>query len=75
MVNIRDQCSWVHSKQPGEAQEKARALIRMGVARARQLDPLQEGEVPMTPPALGIGGGIGGLHAATDLAAPSALTT
>ncbi len=68
MVNIRDQCSWVHSKQPAEAQEKARALLRMGVARARHLEPLYEGEVSMTRAAVVIGGGIGGIQAATDLA-------
>ncbi|MFQ5805362.1 MAG: FAD-dependent oxidoreductase, partial [Phycisphaerae bacterium] len=68
MVNIRDQCSWVHAHQPRAAQEKARTLIRMGVARARHLEPLQEGEVPMTRAALVIGGGIAGIQAATDLA-------
>jgi heterodisulfide reductase subunit A len=68
MVNIRDQCSWVHTKQPEEAQEKARTLIRMGIARARHLEPLHEGEVPMTRAAVVIGGGIGGIQAATDLA-------
>lgn len=68
MVNIRDQCSWVHTKQPEEAQEKARTLIRMGVARARHLEPLEEREVPMEPSALVIGGGIAGIQAATDLA-------
>jgi len=68
MVNIRDQCSWVHVKHASEAQEKARTLIRMGVARARHLEPLREGEVPMTRAALVVGGGIGGIEAATDLA-------
>jgi heterodisulfide reductase subunit A len=68
MVNIRDQCSWVHAKQPQEAQEKARSLIRMGVARACHLEPLQEREVPMTHEALVVGGGIAGIQAATDLA-------
>jgi len=68
MVNIRDQCSWVHARQPQEAQEKARTLIRMGVARACNLEPLQEGEAPMTCAALVIGGGIAGIEAATDLA-------
>ncbi|HUU94804.1 MAG TPA: FAD-dependent oxidoreductase [Phycisphaerae bacterium] len=68
MVNIRDQCSWVHAKHPAEAQEKARTLIRMGVARARHLEPLQEGEAPMTCAALVIGGGVAGMEAATDLA-------
>ena len=66
--NIRDQCSWVHAETKTEAQEKARALIRMGVARARHLEPLNEGEAPMTRAALVIGGGIAGIQAATDLA-------
>jgi heterodisulfide reductase subunit A len=68
MVNIRDQCSWIHAKQPSLAQDKARTLIRMGVARAGHLEPLQEGEAPMTQAALVIGGGIAGIQAATDLA-------
>jgi heterodisulfide reductase subunit A-like polyferredoxin len=68
MVNIRDQCSWVHSGDRAEAQEKARTLIRMGVARARHLEPLQASEVPMNRSALVIGGGIAGIQAATDLA-------
>jgi len=68
MVNIRDQCSWVHADQPREAQIKARTLIRMGVARARRLEPLQVGRAPMTRAALVIGGGIAGIQAATDLA-------
>jgi heterodisulfide reductase subunit A len=69
MVNIRDQCSWVHSRQRAEAQQKARDLIRMGVARARHLQPLEQGEVPRTRAALVIGGGIAGIQAATDIAA------
>jgi len=68
MVNIRDQCSWVHAKERSAAQDKARALIRMGVARARHLEPLHEGEVPITRSALVVGGGIAGIQAATDLA-------
>jgi len=68
MVNIRDQCSWVHAGAPEAAQDKARALIRMGVARARHLEPLQEGAAPMTRSALVVGGGIAGIQAATDLA-------
>jgi len=69
MVNIRDQCSWVHSKSRKDAQVKARDLIRMGVARARNLNPLYEGEAPMQRAALVIGGGIAGIESATDLAA------
>jgi heterodisulfide reductase subunit A len=68
MANIRDQCSWVHVENRQSAQDKARALIRMGVARVRHLEPLQEGEAPMMRAAVVIGGGIAGIQAATDLA-------
>ncbi|MFH1532309.1 MAG: FAD-dependent oxidoreductase [Pseudomonadota bacterium] len=68
MVNIRDQCSWVHAAHPELAQEKAHDLIRMGVARARHLEPLIETDVPMIQAALVVGGGIAGIQAATDLA-------
>jgi heterodisulfide reductase subunit A2 len=69
MVNIRDQCSWVHAQDPAGAQERALDQLRMGVARARHLEPLQRGQAPMTRAALVIGGGIAGIQAATDLAA------
>jgi heterodisulfide reductase subunit A len=68
MVNIRDQCTWVHSAHREQAQLKARDLIRMGVARARYLEPLEAGEMTVTRAALVIGGGIAGIQAATDLA-------
>jgi heterodisulfide reductase subunit A len=68
MANIRDQCSWVHTRQPAEAQEKARTLIRMAAARARLLEPLQAGDAPMTRAAVVVGGGVAGIQAATDLA-------
>ncbi len=68
MVNIRDQCSWVHANEPVLAQEKARDLIRMSVARSRNLEELYEGEVPMSRQALVIGAGIAGIQTATDLA-------
>jgi heterodisulfide reductase subunit A len=67
MANIRDQCSWVHARDRNAAQEKARALIRMGVARARHLEPLTSGSSPMTRAALVVGGGVAGIQAATDL--------
>ncbi len=75
MVNIRDQCSWVHAENPEEAQQKAKDLIRMGVARARHLEPLSMGKVPITRKALVIGGGIAGIQAASDLAIQGYPTT
>jgi heterodisulfide reductase subunit A len=68
MVNIREQCSWVHQREKEKATEKAKDLIRSGVARARFLEPQIEEEVPVTKAALVIGGGIAGIQAALDLA-------
>ncbi len=67
-VNIRDQCAWVHMKEPEAATRKAKDLVRMGVAKARLLEPLEEQQVPVEPTALVIGGGIIGMTAAQNLA-------
>jgi heterodisulfide reductase subunit A len=67
-VNIRDQCSWVHMNEPDLATAKARDLIRMGVARAALLQPLDESELGVQPAAAIIGGGMAGMTAALTLA-------
>jgi len=68
MANIREFSSWCHPSTPKEATEKAKDLIKMAVAKARLLQPLQTIEVPVTNKALVIGGGIAGMNAALDLA-------
>jgi heterodisulfide reductase subunit A len=67
-VNIRDQCSWVHRDDRQAATKKAKDLVRMGVAKACLLQPLEEQEVPVEPAALIIGGGMIGMTAALNLA-------
>ncbi len=67
-VNIRDQCSWVHMNDGERATQKARDLIRMGVAKAALLEPLEESELAVQPAAAVIGGGIAGMTAALSLA-------
>jgi len=67
-VNIRDQCSWVHMQDTERATEKAKALIRMGVARVVLLEPLEETQVEVNPCALVIGGGITGMTCTLSLA-------
>src|SRR5512136_2434146 len=49
MVNIREQCSWVHTHQKQDATEKACDLVRMGVSKAAKLTPLEAREVPVEP--------------------------
>ncbi len=68
MVNIRDQCSWVHMGDNKAATEKAKDLIRMAVAKARLLKPLPEAKLDIIPTTLIIGGGVSGMTAALNIA-------
>lgn len=68
MANLREQCSWVHRKEPEAATEKAEDLVKMSVSRVRQLYPLYEETLPLTKRALVIGGGVAGIQASLDLA-------
>ncbi len=68
MANLREQCSWVHMNDKEGATLKAETLVNMAVSRARQLEPLHEDTLPLTPKTLVIGAGIAGIQAALDLA-------
>lgn len=68
LVNIREQCSWVHMAEPKRAMDKARDLIAMNVSKVKLLKPIYETTVDITHSALIIGGGIAGLTAALSLA-------
>jgi heterodisulfide reductase subunit A-like polyferredoxin len=68
MANIRNQDSWVHSETRAEATEKAKDLVRMSVARADMLHPLEEKKIPVIPRGLVVGGGVAGMNAALGLA-------
>ena len=67
-ANIRDQDSWVHQGEPEKATAKAKDLVRMAVAKATLLDPIEKIQVPLTQSALVIGGGVAGMNAALNLA-------
>lgn len=68
MANIREHNSWVHSKEKEEATDKAKDIIRMSVARASLLEPLQEFDLPVNKAALVVGGGIAGMTTALSIA-------
>ncbi len=68
MANIREHCSWVHSKEKDEATRKAKDIIRMSVARASRLEPLQEFDLPVNKAALVVGGGVAGMTCALAIA-------
>ncbi len=68
MANIREHCSWVHSKEKEEATRKAKEIIRMAVARACHLEPLQEFDLSVDKRALVVGGGVAGMTSALSIA-------
>ncbi len=68
MANIREHCSWVHSREKEEATEKAIDITRMSIARSCHLAPLQEIDLPVNKAALVVGGGIAGMTCALSIA-------
>ncbi len=68
MANIRDQCSWVHMHDHEAATEKSKDLVRMVVAKARMLEPLERLSLNVIRRGLVIGGGLSGMTAALALA-------
>ncbi|UCF99395.1 MAG: FAD-dependent oxidoreductase [Spirochaetaceae bacterium] len=67
-VGIREQCSWVHSKEKDRATDKAKDLVAMGVSRAGLLSPFRRLSFPVLKKGLVIGGGVAGITAALILA-------
>ncbi len=68
MANIREHCSWCHSKEKEEATLKAKDITRMSVARSCHLEPLREINLPVNKAALVVGGGIAGMTCALSIA-------
>ena len=68
MANIREHCSWVHSKEKEESTQKSKEIVRMSLARACLLEPLQDFDLPVNKAALVVGGGIAGMNCALSIA-------
>jgi heterodisulfide reductase subunit A len=68
MANIREHCSWVHSREKESATQKAKEIIRMSVARAAHLEPLQEFQLPVNKSVVVVGGGVAGMTSALNIA-------
>ena len=68
MVNIREQCAWVHETEPAMATRKAKELVRMAVLRASLTQPVQKLSVVPARRALVVGGGVSGMQAARSIA-------
>ncbi len=61
MVNIREQCSWVHKNDHEGATEKATDLVKGAVERAKESTELESKKMQVVPEALVIGGGVAGI--------------
>jgi len=61
MVNIREQCSWVHKNDHEGATQKAMDLISGAIERAKQSVPLESKKMSVVREALVIGGGVAGI--------------
>ncbi|MFX0055178.1 MAG: FAD-dependent oxidoreductase [Candidatus Hermodarchaeota archaeon] len=68
MVNIREHVSWCHMDEKEKATEKAKHLVEMAIARARELESLEMESVVIIPRVAVLGGGVAGISASLDLA-------
>jgi heterodisulfide reductase subunit A len=68
MVNLRGFAAWVHPHQENKAFRKGLELVRVGVGRAAQLEPIYKSSIPPHRRALVIGGGVSGMTAALSIA-------
>ena len=68
IANIREQCSWVHQKEKGEATRKAEEIIQATLEKVRRNDSLEAIAVAIDRKVLVVGGGIAGITASLDLA-------
>jgi heterodisulfide reductase subunit A len=67
MANIREHCSWIHDDYD-MGSEKAYDIIKMAVAKVRDLEPLYANEVDVNKDVLVVGGGVAGIQTALDIA-------
>jgi heterodisulfide reductase subunit A len=67
-VSIREQVSWVHMEEPEKATQKAKDLVKMGVAKAALLEEGEEIRLPVGTDCLIVGGGMAGMTAALSIA-------
>ncbi|HOP47515.1 MAG TPA: hydrogenase iron-sulfur subunit [Desulfobacteraceae bacterium] len=67
-VSIREQVSWVHMNEPEAATQKAKDLVKMGVAKASLLEEGEEIRLPVGRDCMIIGGGMAGMNAALNIA-------
>ncbi|MBN1683597.1 hydrogenase iron-sulfur subunit [Candidatus Bathyarchaeota archaeon] len=61
IVNVREQCSWVHKKDPEGATLKSLDLIKGAISRIKESKELHTKQMHVTQEVLVIGGGVAGI--------------
>ena len=67
-VNLREQCSWVHTDDKTGATQKGIHLLRAGIAKCALTVPLNAIRIETKPRVLVVGAGVAGMRAAISLA-------
>lgn len=65
-VNLREQVAWSHTPKSEDTQALAEDCLRMGIAKAEKMQPLEPLSEPISRTILVIGGGVTGIHAALE---------
>ncbi len=68
MVNIREQCSWVHKEDPEGATVKSIDLINAAISRTKRSVELHAQTMNVHPEVLVVGGGVAGITTSLRLA-------
>jgi len=68
IANIREQIAWVHAKEPEQATEKAKHIVRAAVRKAARLKPFEAKEIEIEQAVLIVGAGVVGIRSALDVA-------
>ncbi|MFW9772074.1 MAG: FAD-dependent oxidoreductase [Candidatus Thorarchaeota archaeon] len=68
MVNIREQCSFIHTGDKKASTQKTIRLVQAGINRARELEVVPYKKITVKKSVLIIGAGIAGMNAALELA-------
>ena len=75
IVDIREQCAYVHPTEPEQAQDKAAELIEMGAARLANLSRAPYATKRVVKSALVVGSSLAGLTTALELARSGIMVT
>ncbi len=67
-VNLREHVAWCHKPKDEDTQMLAEDYLRMGIVKAKKMEPLEPVSEPVSKKLLVVGGGVAGMTAALEAA-------